>query len=93
MISDRSGQVSVRFSRSFGCSPLRQFFRISLLIMALASFIGLSVGQDQGSSAPSKGQEPPSGGRRPAKRRWSVRRSQEERRAPTPSTAGEAKKD
>src|SRR5271169_2389270 len=59
MISDRSGQVSARFSRGFGRIPLRQFFRISLLILALASFIGLSAAQDQGSSAPSKGQEPP----------------------------------
>jgi VWFA-related protein len=59
MISDRSGQVSVRFSRDFGCIALRQLFRISLLILALASFIGLSGAQDQGSSAPPKGQEPP----------------------------------
>src|SRR5579863_70231 len=59
MISDRSGQVSVRFSRGFGCTPLRRFFRISLLILALATFVGLSAAQDQGSSGPSKGQEPP----------------------------------
>src|SRR5580693_8731838 len=59
MISDRLGQVSARCGRGFGCSPLRQFFRISLLILTLASFIGLSAAQDQGSSAPSKGQEPP----------------------------------
>jgi VWFA-related protein len=59
MISDRSGQVWVRVSRGFGYSSLRQFFRISLLILILASFIGLSGAQDQGSSAPPKGQEPP----------------------------------
>jgi VWFA-related protein len=39
---------------------LRQFWRISLLILALGSFAGVTAAQDQGSSAPAKGQaEPP----------------------------------
>jgi VWFA-related protein len=60
MISYRFGQVSGRFGRDFGRIPLRQFFRISLLILVLVSFAGLTGAQDQGSSAPSKGQaEPP----------------------------------
>src|SRR5690242_16299872 len=59
MISYRFGQVSGRISEKFGGIPLPRLFCISLLILALGCFTGLAGAQDQGSSAPSKGQEPP----------------------------------
>jgi VWFA-related protein len=60
MISYRFGQVSGLLCKGFGRIALRQVFRISLLILVLGSFAGLTGAQDQGSSAPSKGQtEPP----------------------------------
>jgi VWFA-related protein len=59
MISDRSVRVFGHFRGHFGLNPLRQLIRISLLILALGSFAALAGAQDQGSSAPSKGQEPP----------------------------------
>src|SRR5271167_2980712 len=59
MISDRLRQASRHFSADFGCNLLWPLFRISLLILALATFAGWAGAQDQGSSAPSKGQEPP----------------------------------
>ncbi len=64
MISDRFGQASGRFGKDFSCISLRQLFRISLLILALAYFTGLTEAQDQGSSAPSKSQQetPPADG-------------------------------
>jgi VWFA-related protein len=55
MISYRFRQVSGRL----GGIPLRQLFRISLLVLALGVFAALTGAQDQGSSAPPKGQQEP----------------------------------
>jgi VWFA-related protein len=55
MISYRFRQVSGRL----GGTPLKQLFRISLLVLALGVFAALTGAQDQGSSAPPKGQQEP----------------------------------
>jgi VWFA-related protein len=55
MISYRFWQVSGRL----GGTPLKQLFRISLLVLALGVFAALTGAQDQGSSAPPKGQQEP----------------------------------
>jgi VWFA-related protein len=65
MISFRFGQASGRSGSKVGRIPLMQVLRILLLIVVLGSFTGLTAqGQDQGSSAPSKGQQetPPADG-------------------------------
>jgi VWFA-related protein len=60
MISHPIGQTCRRFGGDSGRVSVRRFWCISLLILVLVSFAGLAVAQDQGSSAPSKGQtEPP----------------------------------
>ena len=60
MISYPIGQGGWRFGGGLGRIMLCQLCRISLLILVLGIFAGLTVAQDQGSSAPAKGQaEPP----------------------------------
>jgi VWFA-related protein len=60
MISYAFRQGSGSFDRGSGRFLRRQFFRISLLSLALVGIAGFAGAQDQGSSAPSKGQtEPP----------------------------------
>src|SRR6202050_4929742 len=60
MISYPLGQNRWRFGRDLSPIPLRQLWRISLLILVLGIFTGLAAAQDQGPSAPAKGQtEPP----------------------------------
>jgi VWFA-related protein len=56
MISYPIGQGGWRFGRGLGRIMLCQFWRISLLILVLGIFAGLTAAQDQGSSAPAKGQ-------------------------------------
>jgi VWFA-related protein len=56
---------SGRFGRDFGRIPLKDFCRISFLILVLGSFVGLTRAQDQGSPTPPKGQQtetPPADG-------------------------------
>jgi VWFA-related protein len=64
MISERFWQSFRRLVSDFGRIPLSGLFRISLLILALAALNGLTAAQDQGSSAPAKGQTetPPADG-------------------------------
>jgi len=66
MISSRLWRASGRSGGKFDRIPLRRFFRISLLILVLGSVTGLTgaQNQDQGSSAPAKGQQetPPADG-------------------------------
>src|SRR5277367_612555 len=64
MISERFWQACSRLVGEFGRIPLSGLFRISLLILALAALNGLAAAQDQGSSAPAKGQTetPPADG-------------------------------
>jgi VWFA-related protein len=65
MISSRFGQASGRSGSRFERISPMQVLRILLLIVAFGSFTGLTAqGQDQGSSAPSKGQQetPPADG-------------------------------
>jgi VWFA-related protein len=60
MISTPLEHSCTRFRWDFGRIPRGQLWRISLLILVLGSFAGVTVAQDQGSSAPAKGQtEPP----------------------------------
>ena len=60
MFSGRFRQASGRCARGFGAVLRRYLCLISLLlILVLGTFTALAVPQDQGSSAPSKGQEPP----------------------------------
>ena len=59
MISTPHGHSRRRFGRDSGRISLRQLWRISLLILVLGSLVGLTTAQDQGSSAPSKGQQEP----------------------------------
>ena len=60
MFSTRRCHASQRSERGFGGAFRRYPGYISLLlILVLGSFLALSVAQDQGSSAPAKGQEPP----------------------------------
>ncbi|MGA8489316.1 MAG: VWA domain-containing protein, partial [Terriglobales bacterium] len=61
MISSPFGQGQQQFGQAFRRIPIRQLWRISLLILVLGSFAGLAAAQDQGSSAPAKDQqtEPP----------------------------------
>ena len=60
MISSTFGYSRRHFARDFSGVPFRRLWRISLLILVLGVLIGLAAAQDQGSSAPSKGQtEPP----------------------------------
>jgi VWFA-related protein len=60
MFSTRWCHGSQRSERGFGGAFRRYPGYISLLlILVLGSFLALSVAQDQGSSAPAKGQEPP----------------------------------
>jgi VWFA-related protein len=60
MNSRPNGESCRQSGRDSGRILLRQFWRISLLILALGSFAGVTAAQDQGSSAPAKGQaEPP----------------------------------
>ena len=56
MISYPSGQGGWRFGRVLGRIMLFQRWRISLLILVLGILVGLTAAQDQGSSAPAKGQ-------------------------------------
>ena len=56
MISYPSGQGGWRFGRVLGRIMLCQLWRISLLILVLGILVGLTAAQDQGSSAPAKGQ-------------------------------------
>jgi len=56
MISYPSGQGGRRFGRVLGRIMLFQRWRISLLILVLGILVGLTAAQDQGSSAPAKGQ-------------------------------------
>jgi VWFA-related protein len=63
MNSRPNGESCWPSGRDSGRISLRQFWRISLLILVLGSFAGVTVAQDQGSSAPAKGQaEPPDAG-------------------------------
>ncbi len=65
MISSRFGQASGRSGSKFDRIPPMQVLRILLLIVVLGSLTGLTAqDQDQGSSAPSKGQQetPPADG-------------------------------
>jgi VWFA-related protein len=59
MISFASGQRRWRSGGDFDRISFRQLWRISLLILVLGIFAGLCAAQDQGSSAPSKGQQEP----------------------------------
>jgi VWFA-related protein len=60
MFSTRWCHASLRSGRGFGGAFRRYPGYLSLLlILVLGSFLALSVAQDQGSSAPAKGQEPP----------------------------------
>jgi VWFA-related protein len=60
MISSRSEMAFERFGRDFGGVPLTHLCGILLLVLALASFPGLTWAQDQGPSPSPKGQtEPP----------------------------------
>jgi VWFA-related protein len=56
MISYPIGQGGWRFGRGLGRIMLCQLWRISLLILVSGIFAGLTAAQDQGSSAPAKGQ-------------------------------------
>src|SRR5271166_105167 len=64
MISSRFWDASGRCGSGAGRIPLWRGFRISLLILVLGVFTGLTGAQDQGSSAPPKGQQetPPADG-------------------------------
>jgi VWFA-related protein len=64
MISHRCFPTCERFGRSLGGAVLRYFCRISLLVLVLGSFPGMTRGQDQAPSTPPKGQTatPPADG-------------------------------
>jgi VWFA-related protein len=64
MISERFWHAFSRLIGEFGRIPVSRFSRISLLILALAVLNGPGAAQDQGSSAPAKGQTetPPADG-------------------------------
>ena len=89
MISDRfSGRCPCALAEGLGLYSALQFPYL-IVDSGLGAF-RLSGAQDQGSSAPPKGQRTAPGRWRPAKRRRSLRHPQEKRRASTASAAGEA---
>ena len=93
MFSWRFRQASGRCGRGFGAVLRRYLCPVSLLlILVLGTFTALAVAQDQGSSAPSKGQtEPPdaAGGPNSDVGPYAIPKKKDE--PPPPPPTGEAK--